>query len=125
MQSHLLIKIGSNNTVVNYIESGKSIHTHNYDYGYIMGEDRHRFLGGVLYMLELVNSLNYIPNQFILEIDMSMTEDNIMRHKTDWYRHVLSYYNYTQFIKATKESPRVIINSNERYKKRNSLNLKV
>ncbi len=125
MQTHLLIKIAEHKTTVDYIESGDKVHTHDYLYGYSQGEDKHSFLAGILFMLETINSVDHIPNKFIIETDTSIESDNIMRHKVQWYADLLRNYNYTQFIKATKEPACVIINNNERYKKRNRLHLKV
>ena len=128
MQAHLLIKINKDKTEIHYISEGNKLHTHDYDYGYDNGEDKHLFLSGIMYALEQINTFENVPTVF--RIKMSDGEnvriiDNIMRHKMNWYKAILEDYNYTQFDTDGNSKPCVIIDSNERYKKVNRLGLKI
>lgn len=128
MEAHILIEIRKQNTDVSYIENGDKLHVHTYDYGHYMGKNRLFFMSGILYMMEIINTIDVIPNKIIIKFDTLDPQNNIdnsdMRHNKDWYKDVLVKYNYTQFIKRHNIKMHVIINYDERHKKPNPLELK-
>lgn len=124
MNTHLHIKILTDRTDISYIENGEKLHSHIYEYGLKDRDDKIKFLSGVLYMLEMINTVSPIPNKYIIDVEASLEDDN-MRHKYHWFGDVLRRYNYTQFWRDDNMAPHVIINSNERYKKRNQLDLTI
>ncbi len=131
MEPHLLIKINRENTNVSYIDTGDKLHTHDYNYGYAHGKDRLRYLYGVLYMMEMINIIDPIPNKIIIKFDTTDNRHDIdnseMRHMKGWYSDILNQYNYTQFIFRNDKRYRpvhVIINSDERHQKHNTLGLR-
>lgn len=128
MQSHLLIKINKDKTLLTYIDSGEKIHTHEYNYGYADADNKHKFLAGIMYMLEMINLIDVIPEKYIVDLDIAtndMNDISAMRHKYHWYGEIIRRYNYTQFVRSTNDTPCVIINTNERHKDRNKLGLKI
>ena len=122
--NHIHIQIKDRSTTVSYVQEGDKLHTHVYDYGYIQGASKGEFLAGILYMLEMINMIDHIPERYILDLD-GVIDVNPMRHKLNWYTDTLQNYNYTQFVRGTNRQPYVIINTNERYKKGNHLGLKL
>ena len=132
MEPHLLIEIYKENTKVSYIDTGNRFQSHEYGYGYMHGKERFSYIAGVLYMMEMINVVDVIPNKIIIKfIEKNDEFDHIdysdMRHMKEWYANILNKYNYTQFIFRNNKKYRpvyVIINNDERYQKHNPLRLK-
>lgn len=132
MEPHLLIEIDKENTKVSYIDAGVRLQSHEYGYGYIHGKERFSYISGVLYMMEMINVVETIPNKIIINfIEKNDEFDHIdysdMRHMKEWYADILNKYNYTQFVFRNNKQYRpvyVIINNDERHQKHNPLRLK-
>ena len=133
MDPHILIQINKDTSNVSYIDTGDKLHSHDYGYGYADGKNKLKYISGILYMLEIVNTIDPIPNKIIIKfaINNNNKSNNIknidtsdMRHMKGWYADVLRNYNYTQFIMRYKSDMHVIIDLDERHKKHNQIGLR-